>query len=244
MLTRMMTRCSLRRLSQLDEFIDWEGLQENRNVFDEERYQKVHVSKTQFHCGMENRARKSTYFRCEAAGNQSLGSTVAGLRLYKSDFARLRPTFDYASAEARNCVDKTIGGMFLDVFPPEEYLKSAMPRNHVILETWRYRCEDVLCKLKDVYGWTGTVLPAGIATGGSGTGNANMDQSVGGVADEQNTQESLVHNSGNVAGYSWKGGYHPLPEGFQWKAGLLEQTKRLSCGWTAQLNMDILLLRR
>eukprot|EP00960_Hanusia_phi_P078205 768793-Hanusia_phi.AAC.1 len=47
---------------------------------------------------------KSTYFRWEAAGDQCVGSTVAGLQLYSSDFS---PTFDDESAEARNYVDKT-----------------------------------------------------------------------------------------------------------------------------------------
>eukprot|EP00960_Hanusia_phi_P023691 699086-Hanusia_phi.AAC.1 len=87
---------------------------------------------------------KSTYFRWEPAGNQCVGSIVAGLQLYSSDFARVPPTFDDESAEARNYVDKTIGGIFAEVFPPDEYLKSVIPRNH------------------DIYGWTGTVLPAGM----------------------------------------------------------------------------------
>uniref|UniRef100_A0A7S0HUI6 Uncharacterized protein n=1 Tax=Hanusia phi TaxID=3032 RepID=A0A7S0HUI6_9CRYP len=47
-----------------------------------------------------------------------------------------------------------------------------------------------------------------------------MDQFVGGTADEhKRTQQSRVQtDSGNhVPTYHWKGAYHALPEGFQWK---------------------------
>eukprot|EP00960_Hanusia_phi_P009607 279185-Hanusia_phi.AAC.1 len=59
-------------------------------------------------------------------------------------------------------------------------------------------------------------------SGGSGTGrtaNSNMDQSVGaGAADERTQQSRVQTDSGNHApAYYWKGAYHALPEGFEWK---------------------------
>eukprot|EP00960_Hanusia_phi_P009745 283801-Hanusia_phi.AAC.2 len=91
--------------------------------------------------------------------------------------------------------------MFPDAFTPDEYLKSVIPRNHA-----------------EIYGWTGTVLPAGMAY------SVRVHLLFGATGSRQNVMDEVLL--------------------FTFSENLLEQTKRLSCGCTAQLNMDIHHLRK